>query len=460
MPATTLAFLLCGLLLVPGPGAAQVLPGADAVAGAKPNIVVVMLDDIAYEPTQRLIERTPTLQRIFGRNGLRFTNVYGNDPLCCPGRANFLSGLYSRNHGQIDLDGRRFDPRGSIAARLRQAGYWTVLSGKYLNNFPKIVDKTPAGWDFTAITSGGYSSGTGFWLNGVKTTPAKSYQADTVKKYAVDGMRKASATKPVFVWASFYAPHHRPTTWLPKPAARHVGDTRCGGIGRYASPAYNEADVSDKPAHIQGLPEITKWPEGWPLKKACEALLSVDEAVARIESELRMQGRLDNTIWVLTADNGMTWGDHRVKFKRKPYATHMPLYVSGPGIAAGVNTEFLSNVDIAPTLASLGGTSMGPYPSYSGPPDGHSFAPLLHGRPWSQPRSSLVEEHHFPEGDGMPTWAGIRTTNGRWHYIEYANGEQELYDLDSDPWELENLAGDPASAEQLAVLAAELAATR
>jgi hypothetical protein len=58
----------------------------------------------------------------------------------------------------------------------------------------------------------------------------------------------------------------------------------------------------------------------------------------------------------------------------------------------------------------------------------------------------------------------VRTTPshalGLWHYVEWANGDRELYDLSSDPWELENRVNDPAFKDIRATLAQELSALR
>ncbi len=52
----------------------------------------------------------PTIRSVFLEQGLRFSNFSANDPLCCPGRSNFLTGLYAHHHGVIENDGRLLDP--------------------------------------------------------------------------------------------------------------------------------------------------------------------------------------------------------------------------------------------------------------------------------------------------------------------------------------------------------------
>jgi hypothetical protein len=121
---------------------------------------------------------------------------------------------------------------------------------------------------------------------------------------------------------------------------------------------------------------------------------------------------------------------------------------------------YVSNIDLAPTFCTLGGCKLGPYPSGQVGPDGRSLVSLLsHGTPLA--RDALLET--APLGDeskGMPGWIAVRTTPrsglGLWHYVQYADGERELYDLVNDPYELDNVAGDPTHAAVRSSLARRL----
>ncbi|MBA2255032.1 MAG: sulfatase-like hydrolase/transferase [Chloroflexi bacterium] len=432
------------------------------VGVSRPNIVVLMLDDMPPEP--RLIERMP-FTSAFLADGVSFSNYYGNDPLCCPGRAAFLSGQYSHHHGQIDNDGTRFDPTITLATRLQDAGYWTAMAGKYLNGLSEIPDKTPPGWDRLAVTAGRYYDYQ-LWRDGAVEdhgSAPEDYSTDVISDAAARILRDAPAGKPIYLQITPFAPHSGSPDALPTVAPRHVTDPRCKGIGVRGGPAYNESDMSDKPAFLQEQP-LQPYPTGWPLIRACRALLSVDEMVARVAGLLAEQGRLDETLFLLTADNGMAWGDHRWQTKQIAYATPLPLYVRWPGDQrAGTMTTYVTNVDLAPSLAAVAGTSMGVLAN-GRPPDGLDISRLFSGR-GSLGRTALLEERsaigqggQLPDGPG---WRAIRTTDkhalGRWHYIEWADGSTELYDAQRDPYELRSRNG--AAFEQIrATLAAELEA--
>jgi N-acetylglucosamine-6-sulfatase len=432
---------------------------------ARPNIVVLMIDDLpAMSP--RLLKKAPEVRNLFfTQPALAFSDYVGNDPLCCPGRANVLTGQTADHNGVVRLDARLLDPRETIGTELQSAGYWTAYSGKYLNKMRLLDDKLPPGWNKAMMFGAGYE-GTNTWVNGEKVK-SPVYSTEFVRRKADTFLRAAPPGKPVFLFLSPYAVHRdmRNDSGLPTPDAQYVADPRCADIAPYTPPSYDEADVSDKPAYVQAL--TSKYPAGWPLVKVCEALLSVNDVVATVRADLAAEGRT-NVVWVLTADNGMAWGAHNWSYKDVPYAAPMPLYVSWPGVVTASRTSHatLWNVDIAPTLCAIAGCMMGPYPNGYGA-DGLSFLPLVEGTVTTLDRQWIyVQDLGTGEAgeQAAPAWHGVRSTAanplGRWEYTEYVTGECELYDLSADPWELTNLCHLPAYAGQQAAAAAALAAFR
>jgi hypothetical protein len=180
-----------------------------------------------------------------------------------------------------------------------------------------------------------------------------------------------------------------------------------------------------------------------------------------VTDELAAEGRLENTLLVFTADNGVGWGAHRIgQHKSMPYTTPVPLYVSWParwGAGSRTINEHVSNIDLAPTFCALGGCELDEYPNGQTHSDGVDLMPLLDGAVADLGRDAILESNW----ETGRTWTALRTTHanslGLWHYVEHATGERELYDLDADPWEMENIAGSPAVEEIEAALAARLA---
>ena len=141
-------FRLFRALSLAGFGAAAAL-GADA----RPNIVVIMADDMGYSDAGCYggeIE-TPNLDGL-AANGLRFTNFY-NASRCCPTRAALLTGLYPHqagvgrmtfNQGSPGYEGRLKPHAMTVAEALRAAGYSTAMVGKWHLSLTKRTPKNAA----------------------------------------------------------------------------------------------------------------------------------------------------------------------------------------------------------------------------------------------------------------------------------------------------------------------------
>jgi arylsulfatase A-like enzyme len=170
---------------------------------------------------------------------------------------------------------------------------------------------------------------------------------------------------------------------------------------------------------------------------------------------------LHNTYIVFSSDNGLHTGEYRLmpgKLTAFDTDIHVPLVVAGPGVPAGATTsDMAENVDLAKTFAAIGGTTM--------PSDGHSLMPLLRGESPPNWRNAILVEHHGPvtnpndpdiQNDvsgNPPSYEAVRTTD--FLYVEYRDGERELYDLRTDPYELHNLVSTTSVAD-LAKLHGEL----
>ena len=408
---------------------------AQAQEAQKPNFVLIVTDDMAASDLQHM----PLTQEHLASKGMTFSSALVSDPLCCPSRATILTGLYPHNHGIWSIYNQRGGgARGmrvlegkTIASKLQATGYTTGLAGKYANGYDGSW--VPSGWDW--------------WRGMVGNEPAQRYslqgrtvgyrgaQADLLANQADAFLSETEG--PFFLHLGPWAPHGPADV-----AARHAD--LFAGWRAPRTPAFNERDVSDKPANVRKrrmLDAGDRRALDHRYRGRLRSLQAVDEMVASIVTDLEAAGKLDNTYIALTSDNGWLQGEHRIRLgKVYPYeeSVKVPLVVRGPGVAEGVTSESLVlNNDLAPTLADLAGV---------GTPevDGRSLAPLLSGLPeltWRD--GALVETRRERRPDGAwvnpPTYQAVRTA--QYKYIEYTTGEKELYDLEGDPYELENLAG-------------------
>ncbi len=464
----------------------------------QPNIVFILADDMRADE----FEHMPQTRQLLAEEGLVFEEAFVTHSLCCPSRTSILRGQYTHNH-QVQTNGppeeggfEKFRSMGhedsTLATWLKSGGYQTVLIGKYLNGYPRTEEETyvPPGWDE--------------WYGRLRGEPYYDYQmnengrvvsygggeqdyyTDVLAEKAKDYARRvAGSSRPFFMYLAPATPHG---PFIPAP--RH--EDAYADVEAPRPPSFDEPDVGDKPEWVRDLPrlgpeepadaeeELTgpveepadteeelTGPEEEPAgaeedsaraeekidnayRNRLRMLLSLDEMVAGLVEELRAAGELENTYLFFTSDNGYHLGEHRIALgKRTVYeeAVRVPLAVRGPGVAPATTAdEMVLNIDFAPTIAELAGV---PAPSFV---DGRSLVPLLSGTTPETWRSAFLLEHWSGGGGGprqVPTYAAVRT--GTYKYVEYDNGERELYDLSSDPYELESQhdSADPALVGEL-----------
>jgi arylsulfatase A-like enzyme len=461
------------------PGDPPAPPGEDPHS-PRPNIVAIVLDDIP--PLDgRVWRKLPNIQRTFVDQGLQFTDAHSETPTCTPGRAGLLTGQHTHNHGAYKTDGALFNPAETIATELQSEGYHTIQVGKYMNIFERVADKTPPGWDDFHGYGGGYYDYTMF-SNGVPRyygVGRRDYSTDVISRLALKAIEDAPRRDPIFAWITPYA-MHKP--WAVAPRYRQA--SKCN-VKAWKPRGYMERNVRDKPFYIQELGVKSR--RGYELKRICRGLRAVDDLVGKITKKLARQGRLDNTMLILTSDNGMSFGSQRVfNNKKAPYGTQIPLFVRWPRVLGKSPEEVgerVQNIDFAPTLCDIAGCAMGPYPNGRIKPDGVSFLDLMTGKRDRLNRAAVLTSYQ-EEGHEVPTYWSVTTTGSsplakkdcarskkaacRWQYTRYETGEVELYDLSNgpcyawkrskkgDPCMLSNKAGKPRYANIERALRREL----
>ena len=407
----------------------------------QPNIVVLLIDDFPAMDN-RVFERLPNIKSTFLDQGTSFTNYWANFSLCCPGRAALLSGQRDDHNGVMKNSATLFDPRESIATELQGVGYDTGIIGKYFNGTSALTSKTPPGWDYVAIKDDGPYYNYPAWVNGVREhhgTLETDYSVDVMASKSQPFFTDAPPDKPIFAWLAPNATHGGAdedgvtVQTQPVPPPRYRGDPRCADIPPWDPASYNVLNTGPKPAYAKKYP-VVPYPDGWDLTLACESLLAVDDWLGQVLDALRAQGRYDNTIFILTSDNGMGWGAHRIPGKIAPYTAQMPLHISWPAVLGATthsDSTLLTNVDIAPTLCAIAGCQMGPYFNGYGV-DGQSFAGLIDPAHFASvpQRDSIVVEG---VGGGIPFFQAIMTGAnnplGQWLFVRYSTHEKELYDV-------------------------------
>ena len=326
--------------------------GSARAAGTRPNIVLILVDDMGYSDIGCYggEVRTPNIDAL-AAGGLRFTQFY-NTGRCCPTRASLLTGLYPHQAGMgwmtTDLghDGYRGDLNSScrtIAEVLRPAGYSTYMAGKWHVTKHKGPDGPKHNWPrqrgfdrFFGTISGAGSFYTPSSLT-LENTQLKEYPEDffysdaindTTVKYIEEHSEK-SADKPFFCYVAHTAPHwplHALEEDIDKYRKRYLGGWDVLRAERYARML--SMGLLDKRWKLTTRDRAAMaWKDVPAERKADMALRMaiyaaqidrVDQGIGRITAALKRTGQLENTIIFFLADNGGCaeggiWGFERKK---------------------------------------------------------------------------------------------------------------------------------------------------
>ena len=427
----------------------------------RPNVILIVTDDLDARLLEEHAADYPNLREL-AAEGTTFENAFVTDSLCCPSRATILRGQYPHNHEIVgnwwpEGGSRKFrtlgDERSTVATWLQDAGYKTVLLGKYMNGYHGT--RVPLGWDNWYGIDGDYTSNRLNENGHIVDYPPGQYHLDDVlaEKATNYVRREKSGDPPFFMWVGTQAPH-APAT----PAPRYANAFPDASLPQ--PPSFDEENVSDKPSWIRDNPPLSQEQissmEGL-YRKRLQSMLSVDDMVGELVKALKASGELDNTYIFFTSDNGWHAGEHRLttgKWTAYEEDIRVPLIVRGPGVPEGQKRDQLVlNNDLAPTFAELGGARS---PSFV---DGRSLVPLLSDHPppaadwrhaflveegtevgWDAPLSgdpTPEEGQRAVRRDwGRPKLEAVRTDD--YLFVEYATGEREYYNLKTDPYELDN----------------------
>lgn len=407
------------------------LLSVSASAVEKPNILVIMVDDLGKEWIGAYgaggIE-TPHIDAL-AAGGMRFENAYSM-PQCTPTRATLLTGQYPFRHGWINHwdvprwgEGCHFDPAHnmSFARILRDAGYATAAAGKWqINDFRIQPDAmVQHGFDdycmWTGFETGVEASAERYWDPYLHTkVGSKTYEGrfgtDVFVEFLQEFMHK-HAEEPMLLYFPMALTH---TPFVSTP---------------------DEPEVQGKLDQHKAMVRYT------------------DAAVGKLVGTLDTLGIRDRTIVIFTTDNGSTRGitgllnGREVKGGKatlKEAGPNAPFIVNGPGIVpAGVVTDALTDfTDWLPTFAELAGAELPEGLEV----DGHSIAKVITGKEKDSPRDWILA---MGFGAAVLSDAGRvvpkkvftdRVIRDKRYKLWIEDGESSrLYDLRTDPGETHNI---------------------
>jgi N-acetylglucosamine-6-sulfatase len=474
---------LAGALTAGALASVAPLRRARARSAARPNIVIIVVDDLRYDEYgaggHPYLE-TPHIDAL-GAAGATFTQAYHTTPLCSPNRACILTGQYSSRHGIIDNTSRSYASHrlATFAPVLQRAGYETAHVGKWhMGN-----DPTPRpGYDtWVSFPGQGRSRDPELYEDG-RLGVVKGYATDLLTDRAIAFATRAHS-KPFMLFLAHKAVHpdivQRDDGSVDPasdqgfiPADRHRGRYAGKVFPRARSVGFTQAVRDNKPVVAAALdakkdPVLQKnfgatdaiTPDE-EIQARAEMMLAVDENAGRLVDALREKRLLENTMILFMSDNGSFFGEHGLGVERRlPYEESIRslLIVShAAAIEPGLRiADFALSIDIAPTAIAAAGAGV------PAAVQGRSLLPLLHGKAARDWRQSFLVEFHSHENP-MPWTANLDyrvVRMGRYKYIRWTHEADaaELYNLDTDPLEEHNLVAQPDMAAVVAKAKAELA---
>jgi arylsulfatase A-like enzyme len=433
-------FLWClaGLLL-----AGQVM----AADQTRPNILFVLVDDMGYGDlscTGNKEVATPNIDRL-AQEGMRFTKFYVAAPICSPSRVGFVTGQYPsrwRIHSYLNsrkANERRgmadfLDPKApSLARTLKQAGYATAHFGKWHMGGGRDVDDAPLpqayGYDESLVSFEGLgdrilpqsklADQSAKLGHGKITRVEKHEQTGIYVDRGIDFMtRKAKETFYLEIWLNDVH-----DVFLPKAES----------LARFAGEGRHEED-----------------------RKFFATLQDMDTNLGRLFAAVDKLGLAENTLILLTSDNGPTaWPRYyndgieppgsTAGFRGRKWSLYeggirMPLIARWKGtVPAGKvdETSVLAAYDFFPTLCHFAKTAMP-----SGSFDGQDISAVLLGKPFERTQPIYWRyDMDIKPGKASDVSAPLAVREGDWKLLLQPDGTAaELYDLSKDGQEASNLA--------------------
>ncbi len=389
----------------------RLIGAEESTSKSKPNICILLADDLRADCLGVLghpIVKTPNLDEVC-KEGHIFRNTYvqgsNASAVCFPSRQMILRGV-----SYLRPQFRTNDTIPTLADTFRKAGYYSMRAGK-----PKNGDEV-----FDENEYGGHADGI----------------ADNLINFI---QKNAGGENPLFLYMAGHEPH----------------DPQYAPDDYYAM--YDPADipmpVSFLPYHPFDNGAMVEADEyrtlGWPrTKEALQAKLARyyasttfwDTEAGRVIDALKQAGQYENTIFVVSSDNGYSNGDHGLMGKQNLYefgGMHSFVIFAGPGIPKGESKALAYLMDIYPTLCELTGTEI---PEEL---DAKSLAPVITGK------SGKVRDYLFT--GFKKNQRAIR--DARWKLIRYPLiNKTQLFDLQNDPHEMNNLSGQPEHSERIKTL--------
>lgn len=354
---------------------ASVAAVAPAANPQKPNIILILADDLGYSDLGAYGSEihTPNLDQLAAQ-GVRFTQFYNNS-ISAPTRASLLTGQYqhqagvgyfSDNLGLPAYQGYLNEESLTLGEVLQTAGYETLSSGKWHVSGKNVSQPWQRGFDRSFLTGNGdyFAQGTiagqfkvPYYEDGkVKPIEQGSYITDVITDEAVGFIANKTPDKPFFLYLAYTAPHW-PLQARPEDIAKYKGNYDIGWdalreqrLKRQKASGLIAPDFTPSEKDI----DIYAWNRlSYDQKKLWAGKMEVfaamvdrlDQGVGRILETLKTKGLDKNTLIVFISDNGAPAEDLQ-KWYRGALRNSGPVGTSGSFESQSKNWSYASNTPL------------------------------------------------------------------------------------------------------------------
>jgi arylsulfatase A-like enzyme len=457
--------------------AAQVNPAiALGSRSDRPNFLFLIADDLMYRTIGSINNpevHTPNIDKLV-RGGCHFTHCFHQGSwtgaVCVASRTMLNTGL-STFHANRNDSANQASNIPSWGQTLRESGYDTFITGKwhldavtlqrsfseqgpvapgYLASTPNMYNRPAPGndWDPANKALLGHWLKRGVWVNH-RGDDTIQHSSELYADAAIDHLKRVVPKRqtPFFMYVGFNAPHdprQAPQEFLD----RYPADKIAIPPNYLPEHPFDQGDHKTRDELLAPFPRTSEAVQEH--RREYYAIIThMDAQIGRILDALEASGKKDNTYVILTADHGLSVGEHGLMGKQNQYecSMRMPLILAGPGIRAGKQVdEMVYQHSMYATTCGLAGI---PIPEHVEFP---SLVPML--------RSEEPE----PMYEAMFGWLNVlqRSIRTKQHkLIFYAHlNRYQVFDLEKDPWEMHDLVDDSAYSEIKLQLIATLKKTQ
>ncbi|MGY8770483.1 MAG: sulfatase family protein [Pirellulales bacterium] len=343
----------------------------------RPNILFAISDDQAWQHTSVYgyeAISTPNFDRI-AKQGVLFNNSITGSPGCTPSRSSVLTGRYPWQLEQAGTHASSFPAKFAVYPDLlEETGYFVGYTGK--------------GWGPGNYKTSGRTrnpAGPSFSSKKLKEKPAKGIASTDYAGNFADFMSKRPADKPFCFWFGGHEPHR----------SFEKGSGLVHGL---------KLEKVDVPKFLPDTEEIRN-----DILDYCLEIQWFDTHLGQMIVLLEKNGELDNTIIVVTSDNGMAFP--RAKANVYEHGIHMPLAISWGNKIKGnrIVDDLVSHTDLAPTFLEAAGVTHPSAEDDTPAMTGRSLLPLLLSD--KSGTTSFARDHQYSSRE--------RHSSSRWNNNTY-----------------------------------------